>query len=221
MSNKNTLAQKINLKTIMYIDWDNSLFSTSWVNKNMINLNNPESVNEYKLYFIELDKTMNNFLKELLNYGEIYIVTNASMKWIKACLNVLPITKKLIMEFYIRIVSARDIYSQSTSSPTEWKVNTFRDIIHKVVQNLPENYECKTFLNIISIGDAHYEYFALLKLDDYFKDTYNKVNYLLKSIKFIENDPHFDLIIDQMMVVQKNAKSIIGKIGYLDLKFTE
>jgi hypothetical protein len=221
MSNKNNLAEKINFKTIMCLDWDNSVYPTSWTNKNMINLNNPESVNEYKLYFIELDNTMSNFLKELLNFGEIYIVTNASMKWIKACLNVLPITKKLIMEYYIRIVSARDIYSQSTSSPTDWKINTFRDVIHKVVQDLPDDYECKTFLNIISIGDAQYEYIALLKLDDYFKNTDKKVNYLLKSIKFIEDDPHFDLIIDQMQVVQKNAKSIIGKIGYLDLKFTE
>lgn len=221
MNNKTILQNKINFKTIIGIDFDNTLFPTSWTNKNMINLNNSESVKEYKLYFIELDKTMSDFLKELLNYGEIYIVTNASMKWIKACLNVLPITKKLIMEQYIRIVSARDIYSKTTSSATEWKINTFRDIIHKVVQDLSEDYECNTFLNIISIGDAHYEYIALLKLDDYFKNTDKKVNYLLKSVKFIEDDPHFDLIIDQMQVVQKNAKSIIGKIGYLDLKFTE
>jgi hypothetical protein len=221
MNNKNILSNKINFKTLIGLDWDNSLYPTSWTNKNMINLNNPDSVKEYKLYFTELDKTISNFLKELLNYGEIYIVTNASMKWIKACLNVLPITKKLIMEYYIRIVSARDNYSQLTSSPTEWKINTFRDITHKIVQDLPEDYKCKTFLNIISLGDAHYEYIALLKLDDYFKNTDKKVNYLLKSIKFIEDDPHFDQIIDQLLVVQKNARAIIGKIGYLDLKFIE
>lgn len=220
MNNKLNTSQKINFKTIIGIDWDNTLFVTSWVNKNMINLNDSESVNEYKLYFIELDKTISNFLKELSNYGQIYIVTNASMKWIKACLNILPNTKKFIMENFIRIVSARDIYSKTTSSPTEWKVNTFRDIIHKISQDLPENSDCKTFLNIISIGDAHYEYVALLKLDDYFKNSDKKINYLLKNIKFIE-EPHFNIIIDQMQIVQKNAKSIIGKIGYLDLKFTE
>ena len=219
MNNLN-LAKKINFKTIMCIDWDDSLFATSWVNKNMINLNSEESVKEYKLYFIELDKTISELLKELLNYGEIYIVTNANIKWIKACLNVLPLTKKVIMEKYVRIVSARDIYSQTTSSPTEWKVNTFRDILHKTVEDLPSNFECSTFLNIISIGDAHYEYVALLKLDDYFKDINDKVNYLLKSVKFIEK-PDFDVIIDQLKVVEKNAKSIIGKIGYLDLKFVE
>jgi hypothetical protein len=221
MDNKYDLTNKINFKTCVLCDWDNSLFSTSWVNKNMINLNDPDSVKEYKLYFIELDKTMSNLLKELLNYSEIYIVTNASMKWIKACLNVLPTTKKLIMEYYIRIVSARDIYSNTTSSPTEWKIKTFKDIIHKIVSDLPKDFECKTFLNIISIGDAQYEYIALLKLDDYFKNTEKKVSYLLKSIRFIEDDPHFDIIINQMQVVQKNAKNIISKIGYLDLKFTE
>lgn len=220
MNNNFILSQKIDFKTIIGIDFDNTIFPTTWVNKNMINLNNPDSVKEYKLYFIELDKSITEFLKELLNYAEIYIVTNASMKWIKACLNILPITKKLIMEYYIRIVSARDIYSKSSSSPTEWKINTFRDILHKIIQELPKNYECKTFLNIISIGDAHYEYIALLKLDDYLKNTNKKVNYLLKSIKFIE-EPEFDIIIDQLQVVQKNAKSVINKIGYLDLKFIE
>ena len=48
----------------------------------------------------------------------------------------------------------------------------------------------------------------------------NNINYLLKSIKFIEK-PHFDIIIDQIQVVKKNINSIINKVGYVDLKFTE
>lgn len=211
--------KNVNLKTIMYIDFDDTLFCTYWLNQNMISLSSEESINEYKLYFIELDKTITDFLTSTLAQAEIYIVTNASLKWIKACLNVLTKTRKVIMENNIRIVSARDNYSQTLSSPTEWKINTFRDIISKVVNNLPNDSECNTILNIISIGDANYEYVALLNLDNYFKSKNTSVNYLLKNIKFIER-PHFDLVIDQIQVVKRNMNSIINKVGYIDLRFT-
>ena len=124
------------------------------------------------------------------------------------------------MENNIRIVSARDIYSKTLSSPTEWKINTFRDILSNITNTLPTDSDCNTILNIISIGDAQYEYIALLNLDNYFKSNNNKINYLLKSIKFVEK-PNFDLIIDQMQIVQKNMDYIVNKIGYLDLKFKD
>jgi len=210
--------KNINFKTIMYIDFDDTFFPTYWLNQNMISLSSEESINEYKLYFLELDKTISDFLSSVLTQAEIYIVTNASFKWIKVCLNVLPKTRKIIMENNIRIVSARDNYSQTLSSPTEWKINTFIDIISKVVNNLSNDSECNTILNIISIGDANYEYIALLNLDNYFKNKNNSISYLLKSIKFIER-PHFDLVIDQIEVVKRNINSIINKVGYVDLKF--
>jgi hypothetical protein len=210
--------KKINFKTIMLCDFDDSFFPTFWVNQNMISLSSEESINEYKLYFIELDKTISDFLVSVLTQTEIYFVTNASLKWIKVCLNVLPKTRKIIMENNIRIVSARDNYSQTLSSPTEWKINTFRDIVSKVVNNLSNDSECNTILNIISIGDANYEYIALLNLDNYFKNKNNSIGYLLKSIKFIER-PHFDLVIDQIQVVKRNINTIINKVGYVDLKF--
>ena len=65
MSNNLNLANNINLKTIIILDWDDSVFPTFWTNKNMINLNNEESINEYKLYFIELDNTISNLLISL------------------------------------------------------------------------------------------------------------------------------------------------------------
>ena len=222
MNNNLNLENNIIFKTIsvIYIDFDDTLFPTSWCNKNMINLNNAESINEYKLYFIELDNTMSNFLINIKKFGEIFIVTNANIKWIKSCLNVLINTRKVIMDNNIRIVSARDIYSKTLSSPTEWKINTFRDILNNTIIDFSTKFECNTILNIISIGDAEYEYIALLNLDGFFKSNKQNINYLLKSIKFIEK-PNFDMIIDQMEIVQKNINFIVNKIGYLDLKFKD
>ena len=120
----------------------------------------------------------------------------------------------------IRIVSARDIYSKTLSSPTDWKINTFRDILNNIIIDNSNITNRNTFLNVISIGDAEYEYIALLNLDEYFKSNKQNINYLLKSVKFIEK-PNFDIIIDQMEIVQKNIDFIVNKIGYLDLKFKD
>lgn len=220
MGDDNKLYKKIYMTTIFYVDWDDTVFPTFWSNSNLINMSNKDSVKNYKLYFIELDKTVSNLFINLKKYGEIYIVTNANIKWIKACLNILTITRDIIMNGNIRIVSARDIYSQNTGSPTEWKINTFRDIINKKLENLPQGSQCNTFLNIISIGDAQYEYMALLNLDNFFKTTNKKINYLLKSVKFIEK-PNFDIVIDQIELLKKNTEQIVNKVGYIDLKFVD
>ena len=159
---------KIYLTNIFIIDWDDTLFPTSWVNKNKINLLNTDSINNYKLYFLELDKTISLFLESLDKIGDIYIVTNASIKWIKNCLSILNLTKNLIINKKIRIVSARDSYSQMNNSPTEWKILTFQDIIKDILIKINRNFKPNTIFNIISLGDAVYEYMALINLDTFF-----------------------------------------------------
>jgi hypothetical protein len=216
----NNLIKKINLKTIVMLDVDDTIFPTHWVNQNMINLSSEQSINEYKLYFLELDKTLSEFLINLLSQAKIYFVTNASLKWIKVCFNVLTKTKKIIMENNIRIVSARDNYSQTFLSPTEWKINTFKDIIAEIIDITNTKDYCDTILNIISLGDAQYEYIALLNLDKHFKKSDKNINYLLKSIKFIER-PHFDVLINQLQIINKNINMVINKTTYIDLKFIE
>jgi hypothetical protein len=217
---------KLYLTNIFIIDWDDTLFPTTWVNTNKINMSDVNSVKDYKLYFLELDKTVSNFLESFNKIGDIYIVTNANIKWIKSCLNILNLTRETIIKNNIRIVSARDSYAQGGNSPSEWKTRTFQDILEDIIKKILLNLKPNTCLNIISLGDAQYEYIALINLDSYFKtnkliknspDSSN-INYLLKSIKFIEK-PEFDYIIDQLGVILKNKNSIINKLGYIDLKF--
>ncbi len=216
---------KLYLTNIFIIDWDDTLFPTTWVNQKQINLTDAQSINNYKLYFLELDKTVSNFLETFNKIGDIYIVTNANIKWIKTCLTILNSTRNTIIKNKINIISARDSYSQTANSPTEWKIRTFQDILEDIVKKLVINLKPNTCLNIVSLGDAHYEYIALINLDTYFKNNKliknipdNNINYLLKSIKFIEK-PEFDYVIDQLQVILKNKNSIINKLGYIDLKF--
>ncbi len=217
---------KLYLTNIFIIDWDDTLFPTSWINKNNIDFNKPDSYSEYKLYFLELDKTISILLDFLNKIGDIFIVTNASINWIKSCLLNLNLTRNTIINNKIRIVSARDSYSKNNSSPTEWKILTFQDIIEDIINKINKNIKPNTIINIISIGDAMYEYIALINLDNFIKSyienknlNENKnFNYLLKNIKFIEK-PEFDCVIDQMQVLHKNADDIVNKLEFIDLKF--
>ena len=112
------IKTKVYLTNIFLIDWDDTLFPSSWINSNNINLQNESSINDYKLYFLDLDKVVSGFLDSLNKVGDIYIVTNASLSWIKTCLNILQLTSKTIILNRIRIISARDLYSNRTNSAT-------------------------------------------------------------------------------------------------------
>lgn len=225
-NNKN----KIYLTNIFIIDWDDTLFPTTWVNKNSIDMGKSHTIQEYKVYFLELDKTISGLLESLNQVGDVWIVTNANINWIKTCLMGLEQTRKTIISNKIRIVSARDSYSSNSSSPTEWKILTFQDILEDIINKISSKIKPNTFVNIISIGDAMYEYMALINLDNFIKSymlnnnssntkSNKQFKYLLKNIKFIEK-PEFDFVIDQMNVLNKNKDSIVNKLEFIDLKFS-
>ena len=196
--------------TLIIVDWDDTLFPTSWFKKNNISLYNKSSVDNYKLYFMELDNTIEKILYKLNKNGKIYIVTNANLKWINDCLNELPFTKDIIDANQIKILSARDLYSKKYLNIMEWKKNTFKNIVNSII-----NYDKCT--NIISIGDAEYEYYGLLELDNHIKTLNNNHCYLLKNIKFIES-PNFEQIIDQNELLHKSIDNITNNLRYIDIK---
>jgi len=217
---------KLYLTNIIIIDWDDTLFPTSWINKNNIKFDDTNTIDKYKLYFLELDKTISSFLESLQKISDVYIVTNANINWIKSCLQMLHLTANAIIKNNIRLVSARDNYSNKKDSPTEWKIFTFQDIINDILNKINFNFKKNTILNIISLGDAMYEYIALIKLntflkkfiEDKLKNNDCNFNYLLKNIKFMDK-PEFNYIIDQIQLVDKKKDEIINKLSYIDMKF--
>lgn len=222
----NLKKNKIYLTNIFIIDWDDTLFPTTWITNNAIDLNSPTHVALYKVYFIELDKTISNLLKTLNEMGDVYIVTNANIGWIKTCLTVLELTRGVIIQNKIRIVSARDAYSANYNSPTEWKVLTFQNIVKYIMDIIKNKLRPNTVVNVISIGDAMYEYVALVNLNTFmtsymgnqmlWKDKNFK--YLLKNVKFMEK-PDFEHVIEQIQHLDKSKEHLVNKMEFLDLKF--
>ena len=224
------------MKNTIFIDWDDTLYPTTWVHNNNIDCTNKEDINKYKLFFLELDKSITNLLEILTddNDNAVYIVTNANKKWVELCLSILPKTKEIIEKDVI-ILSAKDNYNQKTNSVMDWKVLTFRDVVNNVYINnalelgglyTPLHTSPSQFMgNVVSIGDSNYEYTALLNLYEYFKkngfrlfNTSKKKEkeYLLKNIKLVDK-PEFDILINQLYVLKKNINAIIEQKNVVDI----
>jgi len=187
--------------TLVILDWDDTLFPTSWVAKNFINLHDTETRYKYLEFFSELDNLIFSFLKKILYKSRVIIVTNAMPLWIKISSYVLPKTQNLLN--YIKVISARKNFQKVSSNYTEWKKLAFD-------AEVKNQLNIKNKQNIISIGDASYEYKALINL-------YNK-DRILKSMKFLEN-PTFDILKDQLEVISTNIERVIDYDKHLDLVF--
>jgi hypothetical protein len=191
-------------KTLFILDWDDTLFPTNWVMKNNISLSDPNNLNNYINYFQELDRILAKFIEKTINLGKVIIVTNALPAWIELSSVFLPKTSHLLQK--VKIVSARKNYRHKSSNMMDWKILAFRDIIDNEFKN-------PSTVNIISIGDAEYEYQALIALNDYNKQTKK----ILKSVKFMREPTH-EILIDQLEVLGQAIPKIWNQNTHLDLK---
>lgn len=177
-----------NKNTLFILDWDDTLFPTTWASQNKIDLTKSETRNQAAIHFQELDRTLSDFLSSISKFGKIIIVTNAMPNWITVSSLVMPLTLNLVKN--LTVVSARKSYGVYTDDVMEWKKMAFNDIVK-------ERFQKKPLMNIISIGDAEYERNALIDLTQ--SNPY-KIKFL-KSLKLTKN-PHHDLLIDQLKVLK-------------------
>jgi hypothetical protein len=185
IKNKNKINISINFdNTLFILDWDDTLFPTSWVTKNSIDIVNNETRDGYIEHFKILDRHLSSFLKNILSLGNVVIVTNAMKDWVKISSIVIPKTYNILKK--IEIVSARSLFSDKTNNPMDWKKNTFQLIINNF-------YENKNIMNVISIGDAEYEHQALVSLTQL---HFDKIKYL-KSFRLIR-EPNYDQLVEQI-----------------------
>jgi len=190
--------------TLIILDWDDTLFPTSWTVGLNIDLINPLMRKKYIQNFHELDIRLTSLLTGLNNYGTIVIITNAMPEWIELSSSVLPQTMKILQ--HIEIISAREMY-QSTVNMTEWKKLAFKHLITK-------HADRKRYNNLLSIGDADYEHKALIGLYD--MDIIP--NKYMKSIKFVRS-PEYSVLLDELSQIEKNLKYICKSTRHLDLEF--
>jgi len=197
--------------TLIILDWDDTLFPTSWFLEKKVDVNNPQK--EFVNMIKKLDDKLVILFKKLLKCGEVAVVTNAMLKWIVMSLSLLPKTKKIINN-KIKIISARDIYQKLIpGNVNKWKKLIFEELVlnHFMDAN---NKNTKQIENIVSIGDAKYEFEALIELDEDFKLKKR----FLKAIRFM-SAPNYDSLLDQIEVLTKCIKKVCKNSQHYDLKF--
>lgn len=193
------------MKTLIILDWDDTLFPTSWILKKKIDITNESIQNKYIVFFSKLDLLLHKFIFNMSKYGKVVIVTNAMNKWVNITANILPNTNILIQKS-VKVISAKDIYKEKyPNNVAVWKKLIFNRLFK-------EYYKGGSSENIISIGDADYEYNALISLAKEVNTGY------LKSVKLISK-PTFDKLIDQIQLITESVKYIIKKKENLDLSF--
>ena len=210
-SSKSSVSKQIiptincNKETIVLIDWDDTLFPTTWVTRNEISIHQISNMKpKHRIFFMKLDVIIYTFITQLMHYGKIFIITNAMGEWINLTKKLLPNTTSILK--WVKIISARDMYSDRYDMPT-WKRLCFRKLARKYMSKQKIN-------NIISIGDAEYEYEALVNL----YRLGNQKKYL-KSIKLL-GGTDYNEIVDQIIVLSTNVCEIINHDDHLDLVFT-
>lgn len=199
-------------KSLIILDWDDTLFPTTWVTNSNIDIKNIEKTPHLYNYFKILDRDLQELFKLFINLADVIIVTNAQLNWINISSTILPLTNKFLKinknsSKPIEVVSARSFASQESSNPNDWKRITFDHLLFYAYQN-------KKYNNVISIGDAEYEYNALVNLYSSNTDNYK----LLKSIKFIKYPPK-EILIDQIKVIKRVIKKVCIVKKHLDLNF--
>jgi hypothetical protein len=190
--NINTKINKSN--TLFILDWDDTLFPTSWAVKNKIDLMTASTRDKYMEDFKELDRTLATFLKNIQHFGKVVIITHAMVDWVKISSIVIPHTYNLLKG--IDVISARSLFSHHTNEIMYWKKLAFQFVIDN-------EYKNKYTMNIISVGDAEYEHNALVSLT---QTNINKIKYL-KSFRLIK-DPHYDQVVDQLNVLNINIPKL-------------
>lgn len=184
--------------TLIIIDWDDTLYPTSWSMKNNIDLTNPNMRYKYQEKFKKLDNELNECLTKMKKHGEVIIISNATPAWIHLSVSVLPKTQKCLST--IDVISARARY-QNTDM-TEWKKLTFIDELASRKKN--------TYTNILSFGDAMYEHEALINL-------YDSKKYL-KSIKLISL-PNYNNLLQQIKMIREHINYFCTIQRHLDYEF--
>jgi hypothetical protein len=195
------------MSKLIILDWDDTLFPTSWSMMNDINFTKNNMFDKYKPYFTDLDNVLYNFLVDCMKYGKVFIVTNAMKRWISKTSELLPKSSELLKN--IIIISAKDLHQKKFPKQiNQWKLLVFKYIADTYTVN--HDYD-----HVISIGDADYEFNALLDLINH----HNIKNQgYLKSIRLV-SAPSYDTLIDQLHTLNKSINKICLANKHMDLQF--
>lgn len=202
---KNRPQPPTTTKTIIFLDWDDTLLCSSVLSSNGIKLDtNLTGYPDLLRQLDELSTSVINILNAAASYGEVHIVTNGETGWVqlsaqKFVPRVVPLLESC------RVLSARSTFEDRfPDSPMQWKFQAFQ-------QNLAELYSGPDCIkNVLSFGDSHAEREAIRAVTRGLPYTRTK------SIKFAER-PSIEQLQRQLELVVNCFQYINNHEEDLDL----
>ena len=138
----------------------------------------------------------------------VYIISNGGEGWIKRCLTVLPQFSQLYELKIVRILSARDLFSDCFEKTYEWKEYAFKLCVTESFKNARDD----DYQHILSIGDGTDEHHALMTLSTYDEvDSTPKKKRILSSVQLMKR-PTFNDVLSQIDQVEELLEEIKGKM---------
>jgi hypothetical protein len=210
---------KKQLHTIMFIDWDDTLFPSSHL-KIQGTIYTPENLDDvHKLNIHNLETEIISLLNGFLSNNDIdlYILTNSDVGWVELCLNNFM---KRLYEYLktknITVKYAKTRYSHLLPKSMDWKKFMIDTIIHN--NKTHKRHKAHKY-NLISLGDSLDERNAIQSVYKALSARNKDRQYLCKSIKLTEV-PTLDELHKQLSLVTTCHKYIIEHDEILDLQLT-
>lgn len=179
--------------SIIIFDWDDTLFSTSFLKK--IGAFNNSFSNSKKIFakIKKLEKKVEKVLSLSIEKGYTFIITNSDEGWVQESSRIFyPQVFPLLHK--ISILSSRKLFQHIyPNDSSKWKTETFRQISNYFKRDI------KT--KIICIGDSFSEIEASKKMANYFAQAY------VKTVKF-KTDPDISCLISQVNLLLSQFEKI-------------
>jgi hypothetical protein len=206
-----TMAKSLKNTTIIFLDWDDTLFPTSWMQKVL----GKDFAVEFDIIITpEIQSALFNFetvvltfLVKCIDYGLPIIVTNSQEGWITlVAQKFMPRLHTALSIGGISTVSARSRYEQvPVYDPLAWKVQAFTNILKS---ELELNKDIST---ILSIGDAPQDQLAIFQVKTL--ADFNKLSF--KTLKMAEIPTAWQLSC-QLSLAEMHISTVLESLEHQD-----
>ena len=191
------------LNSIIIFDWDDTLLPTTFLTDNGIYNDDIKLSPFEKDLLSQLEQTVYSILKESIEKGNVYIITNAGNNWVEYSANKFY-PKIMDILYKIKIISARGEYEKTFPGDLRlWKIKAFLNVLNDVNNNLTTNIVC--------IGDSLLEIESGRILASRFSQAF------IKTVKF-RDAPKLEELLKQLKLVSKQFNTIYSSIKNLTIR---
>ena len=192
-SQSNNISKKTN-NNIIILDWDDTLFSTSY----FLLKNKKLTIEEQQLFF-KLGECVSKFINLSKYFGKIFIITNSTKKWLyKTAYNYLKINENLLDE--VNVISARENFNEEIVPKHMWKSLIFKQLY--------KYFELSD--SIVCISDSINDINEGKKLKTIFKNNNISTIKFINKPSPIQNIKEINLIIENLgKIINSNYNMIL------------